>query len=535
MDSVYSSPCGTGSPSQFMVGSGLSPLAGIPGSQRSLAFPSPVTNLTANLNTKLFLNRSPHSTPRKSLLDCLTNVNAGMGSPSEGLYLKRQRLCSTTPIGSADQTPVSKLCRGVPSPLSVSPLDSVGTPHNRSLVSPTALGSTSSLVSVPAPAIITSDKSHPARNLHACKPPAGRPLARCRSTMRGLPEGLSLPQSSMRRSFTMYNLAGSAEAITAPSRAGSCDNLIKRPTHRSQSYSEPLEDPTEVVPPSPVSPCYPAGTRLKRTRSLSHAPQELSPQTPVTAGSLVDMITPSPTASSPGTPLDATCQILPAVSCSRDPLKRISMDTMAKVMHGEYRHMYDDLLIVDCRFPYEYEGGHIQGAINVTEADDLDKHFFADQKSAAAASGPTRCRRLVIFHCEYSLHRAPHMAMTFRNKDRQLNAHNYPYLHYPEVYILQGGYRNFFHGHKTLCYPQNYVEMNDTQHRDDCRQRMASFKRGFKRSKSYTEGFPAMGMAKATAAATAAYNSSADTDATSNVAAPSTDGNPIRRTGSSWL
>ncbi|RKP36329.1 Rhodanese-like domain-containing protein, partial [Dimargaris cristalligena] len=155
-----------------------------------------------------------------------------------------------------------------------------------------------------------------------------------------------------------------------------------------------------------------------------------------------------------------------------DPLKRITTDTMVQVMHGQFRDRYDELLIVDCRFPY---------AINVTSSDDLDLHFMNQPV--------TDKRRLVIFHCEYSLHRAPNMAMALRNKDRQLNAVNYPYLHYPEVYVLQGGYRNFFYSNQALCYPEKYVEMNDADHREDCRNRMASFKRGFKRSKSYTEGF----------------------------------------------
>ena len=33
---------------------------------------------------------------------------------------------------------------------------------------------------------------------------------------------------------------------------------------------------------------------------------------------------------------------------------------VAKVIQGEFSHALDDYVIVDCRFPYEYQGGHIR-------------------------------------------------------------------------------------------------------------------------------------------------------------------------------
>ncbi|KAJ1960226.1 m-phase inducer phosphatase, partial [Dispira parvispora] len=250
----------------------------------------------------------------------------------------------------------------------------------------------------------------------------------------------------------------------------------QQPKHRTQSYSEPLEE-AELA--SPVSPCHPV-THVKRTRSFSQASvgvpskEEENPSERMARGDTG--------MSSVGD--NTGCQILPCLSTSRDPLKRITVDTMVQVMHGVYRDQYDELLIVDCRFPYEYEGGHIQGAINLSTPEEVQAYFLNQPV--------TNKRRLLIFHCEYSLHRAPNMAMTLRKQDRQVNAMAYPFLYYPEMYILQGGFRNFFYANKSLCYPQQYVEMNDVRFRDDCRSRMATFKRGFKRSKSYTEGFPAM-------------------------------------------
>jgi len=33
---------------------------------------------------------------------------------------------------------------------------------------------------------------------------------------------------------------------------------------------------------------------------------------------------------------------------------------MAMVIRGEYRHVVSKHYIIDCRYPYEYESGHIQ-------------------------------------------------------------------------------------------------------------------------------------------------------------------------------
>ena len=47
------------------------------------------------------------------------------------------------------------------------------------------------------------------------------------------------------------------------------------------------------------------------------------------------------------------------------------------------------------------------------------------------------------------------------SRDRTLNKDTYPALHYPECYLLLGGYREFFRHYPELCEPQNYVPMSD--------------------------------------------------------------------------
>jgi M-phase inducer tyrosine phosphatase len=83
-----------------------------------------------------------------------------------------------------------------------------------------------------------------------------------------------------------------------------------------------------------------------------------------------------------------------------DSLPRITDTTLIGVLNGDYSHVYDKTVIVDCRFEYEYEGGHIDGALNFCDKEQLAEELFKP-------SFPPNT--LLVFHCEYSAHRAPLM------------------------------------------------------------------------------------------------------------------------------
>lgn len=68
-----------------------------------------------------------------------------------------------------------------------------------------------------------------------------------------------------------------------------------------------------------------------------------------------------------------------------------------------YMPKYDKIIIVDCRYPYEYEGGHIRGAINVYNPHQLPRAFFFQVNKEKAL------RTLIVMHCEFSSQRAPDM------------------------------------------------------------------------------------------------------------------------------
>lgn len=61
--------------------------------------------------------------------------------------------------------------------------------------------------------------------------------------------------------------------------------------------------------------------------------------------------------------------VLSAIAGKHRDLKSISVDTMAELLRGTYSNEVTEYTVVDCRYPYEYEGGHIRGAVNLITKD----------------------------------------------------------------------------------------------------------------------------------------------------------------------
>ncbi|KAI0165043.1 M-phase inducer phosphatase [Xylariaceae sp. FL1272] len=165
-----------------------------------------------------------------------------------------------------------------------------------------------------------------------------------------------------------------------------------------------------------------------------------------------------------------------------DCIPRISGETFVEVLEGRFNDSFTQKIVVDCRFEYEYEGGHIDGAVNYNDKELLARHLFET---------PMEGKTVLIFHCEYSVHRAPLMAKHIRSEDREANKESYPRLTYPEVYILDGGYSGFFKEHRIRCYPQAYVEMNAAEHKNTCDREMGKLqqkRKGLGRAKTFAFG-----------------------------------------------
>jgi hypothetical protein len=93
---------------------------------------------------------------------------------------------------------------------------------------------------------------------------------------------------------------------------------------------------------------------------------------------------------------------LPHFSASElGSLPRITESTLLELLQGAYDHVYSEKVIIDCRFEYEYAGGHIQGALNYWDREKLVERLFRSSYS--------RTSTLIVLYCEYSEYRAPLM------------------------------------------------------------------------------------------------------------------------------
>lgn len=137
---------------------------------------------------------------------------------------------------------------------------------------------------------------------------------------------------------------------------------------------------------------------------------------------------------------------LPSVGTGpSDSIYRVSIETVSSLLGKS------EFILIDCRFEYEYTGGHITSAVNITTQKEIKKLF---DELVATGKGSSL---ILIFYCEYSSVRAPRLAISLRNQDRLKSA--YPYLRFPNVYVMEGGYRDFYKSYPGFCVPCSYIPM----------------------------------------------------------------------------
>eukprot|EP00727_Mastigamoeba_balamuthi_P008567 m51a1_g4332 putative m-phase inducer phosphatase (592) ;mRNA; f:143129-145449 len=144
-------------------------------------------------------------------------------------------------------------------------------------------------------------------------------------------------------------------------------------------------------------------------------------------------------------------------------VKKLHSHTLAALIRGEFSHKVRKYYIVDCRYEYEYDGGHIKGAINIPEKGQTEaalRQLFFDGPQAPASTSDV----VLIFHCEFSMIRGPTTIQILRTLDRSQDPLNVDKLRYPHVYLLSGGYKDFYEHHRELCDPCDYVRMDSREH-----------------------------------------------------------------------
>ncbi len=149
---------------------------------------------------------------------------------------------------------------------------------------------------------------------------------------------------------------------------------------------------------------------------------------------------------------------LPTVPGRMYDIPSISPATLTQSLKDSSRNV----TVLDCRYPYEYEGGHIVGAKNLYSKDLALDEFPSTKQPLTSVTSSTN---ILVFHCEFSIERGPNMVRFLREADRSMNKAAYPALHYPEIYLMHGGYKAFWEACGTdsntqqLCEPSSYRPM----------------------------------------------------------------------------
>nr|CUU97560.1 hypothetical transcript [Hymenolepis microstoma] len=234
--------------------------------------------------------------------------------------------------------------------------------------------------------------------------------------------------------------------------------------------------------------------------------------------------------------LDKPPPVLPVVKASTEGCDLISLYTVAQLIRGEYERMNVNYTIIDCRYPFEYEAGHIKDAVNLYTCSDLIKEVFINAPAVSFGKdqlllnlGPQVEKMLqgenedvempavrnfkivelskdleldkmlnelskagksaddeyvprvpvpeenpgmppshvLIFYCEFSSHRSPELCRFLRSVDRIINYPCYPFLFYPHIYVMMGGYEAFYREYPELCEPRAYLRMFQHPNRDE--------------------------------------------------------------------
>lgn len=183
-------------------------------------------------------------------------------------------------------------------------------------------------------------------------------------------------------------------------------------------------------------------------------------------------------------------KVLPSYAVKDDGLVRITPDTMARLLQGEFDNQIAGYTVVDCRFAYEHAGGAVKGAVNLSSPQAVLGHLLtsgqglhAKQPLPARQTSVSKGKKhVLVFHCEFSAKRGPTLALALRKADRdRAQTQDYPACHFPELYILGGGYSSFFSSHPKLCSPEAYVPMDDPRFAQECTASLDVFRRSFPR------------------------------------------------------
>lgn len=102
---------------------------------------------------------------------------------------------------------------------------------------------------------------------------------------------------------------------------------------------------------------------------------------------------------------------LPHTEGRHNDLRSISVGTMAQLVRGEFSDSVASFKIVDARYPYEFDGGHIRNAKNLYTQEQILEELVTPISGEATVEGGggvgAEKRHILVFHCEFSSERGP--------------------------------------------------------------------------------------------------------------------------------
>lgn len=212
-----------------------------------------------------------------------------------------------------------------------------------------------------------------------------------------VPNQSTKPSTSSSLSFSEM-FEDSSPSAEKPPKAD-MDGLMGPPLPRPQFAGSAGQPCGRRSPPGPIRRCSNPGVRprklSRRSISMFQHPHDVVKETGLEpALPVLQSITDADSQPSPRLP-----HFVP--EDQSDSLPRISKSVLVDLIQGKYNDRYDNVVIIDCRFEYEYEGGHIEGAVNRNDKEALAEELFGGDTP--------KPNTVLVLHCEYSAHRAPIM------------------------------------------------------------------------------------------------------------------------------
>lgn len=200
-------------------------------------------------------------------------------------------------------------------------------------------------------------------------------------------------------------------------------------------------------------------------------------------------------------------------------LPSILSETLNNLLSGNHLSKRR-VIVIDTRFSFEYDAGHISHAININNPYHLENLFFeyghllllksfyeelnklekanmkdiekifknCQEKNKFSSNKIEELEEfppIIVIHCEFSQKRGPKLFRYLRKRDREINEENYPNLIYPHIFLLKGGYSQYVKDSPEFCTEDGgYVSMFNEKFKIQCNKENSQYTKSWNEIKN---------------------------------------------------